>query len=307
MTFAYPLVAAGAVVAALAFAAFARLSLRRSRAAALAFSDLAFLEAALGRGVPWTAIFVAAWSAAIALGGIALARPSLVASVPVHDAAIVLCIDTSGSMASSDVSPTRAGAADAAARTFIDGVPDGTRLGIVGFSSAALPLGPLSADRDAARDALARLPPPNGGTAIGDALLAAARMLPPGGRRAIVLVTDGVNNAGSDPLADAAAIGARGIAIFTVGIGTNGSGMTIPGTGEEAELDEDALRTIAGDAGGSYARASDAGALRERLATLAGSTVSERTRVDLSLPAALAAGVLALAAVCGGLLLGRFP
>jgi Ca-activated chloride channel family protein len=307
MTFAHPLYAVAAVLAALAFAAFARTSLARSRASALAYSDVAFLEAALGRGVPWAAIFVAAWSVAIALGGAALAGPSVVATVAVHDASIVLCIDTSGSMASSDVSPTRAGAARDAALTFIDGVPAGTRLGIVGFSSAALPLGPLSADRDAAREALGRLPPPNGGTAIGDALLAAARLLPPGGRRAIVLVTDGVNNAGSDPLAAASALGAHGISIFTVGIGTNGSGMTIPGTGEEAELDEDALRTIAGDAGGTYARAADASSLRERLVTLAGTTVSERTRMDLSLPAALAAGAIALAAACGGLLVGRFP
>ena len=49
-------------------------------------------------------------------------------------------------------------------------MPDGTRIGIVAFANGAYPLGPLTDDRDAARDALARLPDPNGGTAIGDAL-----------------------------------------------------------------------------------------------------------------------------------------
>ena len=128
---------------------------------------------------------------AILLGGIALAKPALVAVVPVHDAAVVLCIDTSGSMASTDISPTRSEASKAAARTFIAGVPAGTRIGIVAFSSAAAPLGPLTDDRDDARAALERLPDPNGGTAIGDALIVASHLLPPAGRRAIVLVTDG--------------------------------------------------------------------------------------------------------------------
>jgi Ca-activated chloride channel family protein len=186
-------------------------------------------------------------------------------------------------------------------------VPDGTRLGLVAFSAGAVALGALTDDRDAARDALGRMPEPNGGTAIGDALAAAARLLPGAGRRAIVLVTDGVNNAGSDPLAVAAALGAQGIAIFTVGIGTNGSGLVIPGTSEDAELDEDSLRAIARSGNGSYGRVGDAGALRERLAALARTSISERRRVDLTVPCTLAAGVLAFGAAFGSLALGRFP
>lgn len=307
MSFAHPWYLVAGICAAAAFAVLARASAKRSRAAALAYSNLAFLEAAIGRGLPWTAIFAGAWSLALVLAGAGLAHPSVVVQAAVRDAAVVLCIDTSGSMASSDVSPTRADAARAAAQTFIDGVPAGTRLAVVAFSSAALPLGPLSVDRDAVIETLGRIPPPNGGTAIGDALLSAARLLPASGRRAIVLVTDGVNNSGGDPLAAARLLGAQGIAIFTVGIGSNGSGMVIPGTAEQAELDEDALRTIAGDAAGSYARASDAAALRDRLALLAATTIRERTRVDLRLPAAIAAGVLAFGAALGGVLMGRFP
>ncbi len=297
---------AGAVVLAAAFVWIAGRGTARSRTAALAYSDLAFLEAAVG-GFPWTALLTGLWAAAIVLAGFALARPAIEARLPVHDAAIVLCIDTSGSMASTDVAPTRSDASRAAAATFIDGVPDGTRVGIVAFSTSAIPLGPLTADRDAARDALSRLPAPNGGTAIGDALAAAARLLPPLGRRAIVLVTDGVNNAGSDPLEVAAQLGAQGITLFTVGIGTNGSGLLIPGTGEDAGLDEDALRAIAQSGNGSYARVGDADALRARLGTLAQTTVTERRRVDLTLPAALGAGVLAFGAAFGALALGRFP
>ncbi|MGA2394921.1 MAG: VWA domain-containing protein [Candidatus Lustribacter sp.] len=306
MTFAYPLYLVLAVVVALGFMALALASARRSRGAALAYSDLAFLERAIGRAAPWTTLFAGVWALALLGAGAALARPSIVATVAVHDAAIVLCIDTSGSMASTDVAPTRSQASRDAALAFINGVPDGTRIGLVAFSASAFPLGPLTDDRDAARDALGRLPEPNGGTAIGDALQAAAQLLPRGGRRAIVLVTDGVNNAGSDPLEVAEQLGAEGITLFTIGIGTNG-GAIIPGTDEDAELDEDALRSIAASGNGTYARVSDAGALQARLGTLARTTIAERRRVDLSVPCGIAAGVLAFGAAAGALALGRFP
>lgn len=307
MTFAHPLYLALGVVAAAAFVALAALSAGRSRKAALAYSDLAFLEGAIGRAPPWTAIFTGVWALALVCAGAALTRPGIVATVPVHDSSIVLCIDTSGSMASTDVVPTRSQASRDAALTFINGVPDGTRIGVVAFSTNAVPLGALTEDRDAAREQVSRIPEPNGGTAIGDALAAAAHLLPPGGRRAIVLVTDGVNNAGSDPLAVAAEIGAQGVSIFTVGIGTNGSGLVIPGTNEDAELDEDALRAMAQSGNGTYARVADAGALRDRLAALARASVNERRRVDLTDQCAVAAGVLAFGAVLGALALGRFP
>jgi len=306
MTFQHPWLLVLAFVVAAAFVALALASARRSRAAALAYSDLAFLERAIGRAPPWAALFAGMWALALLCAGAAFARPSILATLPVHDAAIVLCIDTSGSMASTDVAPTRSQASRAAALTFINGVPDGTRIGLVAFAAQAIPLGPLTDDRDTARDALSRLPEPNGGTAIGDALAAAAQMLPSGGRRAIVLVTDGVNNAGSDPLEVAEQIGAQGISIFTIGIGTN-SGQLIPGTDENAELDEDALRSIAASGHGSYARVSDAAALQARLGDLARTTIVERRRLDLTVPSAVAAGVLAFGVTLGALALGRFP
>jgi Ca-activated chloride channel family protein len=306
MTLAHPLAAFAGLAVAVAFVIFALFAQRRSRGAALAYSQLAFLESAAGRA-PWSALFTATWALTIAVLGVAAARPSVVAAIPVHDASIVLCIDTSGSMASADVAPSRADAARQAAATFIDGVPAGTRIGIVAFSTFAIPLGALTGDRATAQDDLARTPPPNGGTAIGDALAAAAELLPPAGRRAIVLVTDGVNNHGRDPLEAARTIGASGIAIFTIGIGTNGSGELIPGTGESAELDEDALREIASAGNGTYARVADADALRTRLAALAQTTVRERRHVDLALPLALGGGALGVLATIIALALGRFP
>jgi Ca-activated chloride channel family protein len=180
-------------------------------------------------------------------------------------------------------------------------------VGIVAFAGAAGVVAAPTIDKDELRAAVSEIPPPNGGTAIGDALATAARQLPPGGRRAIVLITDGVNNAGADPAAVAPQLGAAGIEIDTVGIGTNGSGRLIPGTNEEAALDEDALRQIAADAHGAYARADDAGTLRSRLAALAHSTTREARRIDLALPLALAAGFILAGTVAAGMLAGRFP
>jgi len=79
MTFAAPVWLAAAVALAVAFAVFAVRGTRASRAAALDYSNLAFLERAVGRGFPWTSLFTTAWALAIVLAGAALARPSVVA------------------------------------------------------------------------------------------------------------------------------------------------------------------------------------------------------------------------------------
>ncbi|HEX3464860.1 MAG TPA: VWA domain-containing protein [Candidatus Elarobacter sp.] len=285
----------------------AHIASRRAGASGMAYSDLAFFESATKQRIdPAFLIALACAAALLAFGG-ALAGPRFMASVPVRGGAIVLCVDTSGSMRATDVSPTRADAAAAAVRAFVDGVPDGTRLAIVAFSSGAGLVQPLTDDKDAVRDAIGRIPPPNGGTAIGDALAAAARALPRSGRRAIVLITDGVNNLGVDPQTVAQQIGADGIEIDTVGIGTNDSGQFVPGTDIAATIDEDALRELASTAHGAYARANDAGTLRAHLAALANSTTTEKKRIDAAFPLALAGVLVLVAATAGGILAGRFP
>jgi Ca-activated chloride channel homolog len=307
MTFAHPVWLVVGIVVAIAFFSLAHLAARRASAAALAYSDLAFFESATKQRVDPALVIAVACALGIVAFGAALAGPRVVASVPVRGGAVVLCVDTSGSMRATDVDPTRAAAAAAAVRAFVDGVPDGTRIGIVAFSSGAGLVQPLTDDKDAARDAIGRLPPPNGGTAIGDALATAARALPPSGKRAIVLITDGVNNLGVDPQGVAQQLGTNGIEIDTVGIGTNDSGELVPGTNVPATIDEEELRQLASAAHGAYARANDAGSLRARLAALASSTTTEKKRVDAALPIALAGGVVLVLALGGGMLAGRFP
>jgi Ca-activated chloride channel family protein len=306
MTFSHPLhlvlglVLAGAV---LGFVAFVERSRRR---AAHAYSNLAFLHA-VAAPPKWIERSLAA---AVALGvltlSVAFAGPHLGLPVPVRDGSVVLCIDTSGSMASTDIVPTRFAAAQAAARAFIAAAPPGTRIGIVAFSGSAEQISPLATDRTQLDAALDQLPAPNDATAIGDALALAARMLPPKGHRVVVVITDGVNNRGVDPLAQAQLLGARGIRVFTIGIGTV-AGSVIPGTGEQATIDEDALRSYAQTGGGAYARAGTAAALRDALSHLGQVSAYERRNVDVSFGFAVFGGIAILCAALAAFALGRFP
>jgi Ca-activated chloride channel family protein len=201
--------------------------------------------------------------------------------------------------------PSRAAAAKAAALAFLDGVAPGTRVGLITFATNAQLVQPPTSDVVAVHDALARVPAPNGATAIGDALALAGQTLPAHGRRVVVLMTDGVNNRGRDPIEAAQALGARGIGVYTVGIGTSGSGELIAGTSEAAGLDEEALRAMAQDGGGFYVGAHDAPALRAAFGGLARATVWEPHAVDASVPLALGGGFLVLATLLSGFSVGK--
>lgn len=280
---------------------------RRRDAQALAYSNVAFALEAL-RAPRWPAIalfttFLVGTAGVLA----ALAHPHVTTFVPTKDGTVMICIDTSGSMRAMDLSPSRWIAAKEAASEFLNSVPAGTQVGLLTFSSGANLIASPSSDLDLVREALDRIPPPDGATAIGDALTVAAQQMPPAGRRIIVLLTDGVNNRGGDPISASQAIGAKGITIETVGIGTSDSGLIIPGTNELATLDSSDLRTIASNGRGQYVGASSAGELRAAFHAIALNTVWEKKRIDASFPVAFCGGVLLLATLLGGLFTGRFP
>lgn len=307
MSVAHPLALVIAVLAAvLAAWLLVRLDAGR-RKEAFTYSSLPFLLDAARVSVWPGRILVGAFALAVLLGGVAFAGVRLNLPVPAKDGAIVLCLDTSGSMRAADVTPSREAAVRAAARSFVQNAPQGMRIALVAFASGAEQISELTEDKQTLMQAIENVPPANGATAIGDALALAGRILPPSGHRAIVLVTDGVNNRGVDPLETAQALGRRGIGISTVGIGTNGSGQTIPGTNEEATIDEDALRAIAAAGHGNYTRTPDAASLTGAFRDLARSTVWERRRVDVSLPLALASALTIALTFLGALVAGRFP
>jgi Ca-activated chloride channel family protein len=299
-----PLLFVFGVVAALAlFAAFVAAE-RRKTSSDLAYSNLDFFIASV-RPRRWIPLLLrAGLIAALLCTALAVAGPRLVFPVPVRDGAVFICIDTSGSMASTDVIPTRAEAAKNAARAFVDETPPGTRIGIITFATGASMVQPLTSDREQVRSALATIPPPNGATAIGDALQMAERNLPDKGHRVVILVTDGVNNTGIDPDAVASDLGAGHIPVYTIGIGTPNGDM-IGGT--QATIDEPALQGYAQESGGTYARAEDAVQLHDALARLGRLTSFEPRKVNAEFGFLFAGAMLFAATLFGGMWAGRFP
>lgn len=294
------------LVAVLLFALIYNALQRRQTSRDLAYSSVAFfIEATAPR--QWIPRALQTfWILALAGIALGISGPHLTMPVPVRDGSVFICIDTSGSMASTDVFPTRSQAAKAAARAFIEESPPGTKIGIISFAGAAGVVQPLSADHQAVIAALDEVPLPNGATAIGDAFKLAAQQLPSTGHRVVILITDGVNNSGTDPNEMAQWLGAHRIPIYTVGIGTPNGGL-IPGTNEEATIDEDALRAYAQASNGAYARAENATQLRDALARLGRITALQRKPVDASLGFTIGGALGMLAAFLVGFGLGRYP
>jgi len=294
------------IVAILAFAVLYERLQRRATARDLAYSSVPFFLEAVKPRTWIPRLLQALWILSVAGVVLAVSGPHVTMFVPARDGDVFICIDTSGSMASTDVTPTRAQAAKAAARAFIAESPPGIKIGIIAFSGTAGVVAPLNADHQLVASSLDDIPLPNGATAIGDALKLAAEQLPAQGHRVIILITDGVNNTGAGPSEMAQWLGAHRIPVYTVGIGTPAGGL-IPGTNEEATIDEDALRGYAQVSGGAYARAENAIQLHDALARLGRITSLQAKRVDASFGFAIAGALGMLAAFLAGFGLGRYP
>ncbi len=144
-----------------------------------------------------------------------------------------MLVDVSGSMRANDVSPTRLTAAVEAMNTFLDRLPSQFQVGLVAFSDTAEPLVTPTRNRELVRQAVSYLAP-QAGTAIGDGLVAATKMvveaLDKGGYvrvpgrplpGAIVLLSDGAQNRGTIQPAQAAAMARKeGVRVYPVSLGT---------------------------------------------------------------------------------------
>ncbi|NUO90216.1 MAG: VWA domain-containing protein [Dermatophilaceae bacterium] len=145
--------------------------LRRWRRQAVRFSDVALLRSVGAGSRPWRRhVPIALVLFALTLLGLASARPTVRAQVPVSSSTIILALDVSGSMCATDVDPNRLAAAQAAVRSFIRNQDDETKLGFVVFSGfAQLAVAP-TVDRDELLEALDAVTTGRG-TTIGAAIL----------------------------------------------------------------------------------------------------------------------------------------
>jgi len=206
---------------------------RQRASAAAAFSAPALSASVTPRRPRWRRhIPMLAFAVALAVLIIAAARPERTVAVPVQTASIMLANDTSGSMAATDVKPTRLAAAERAANQFLHGVPASVRVGLIEFNTRVALLQSPTTDHALVSSALAQLRV-TGGTAIGDALRTALHTLasvpkeggkqPPG---AIVLLSDGASDVGSDPITAAQQAASEHIPIYTVEMGTPNGTVT---------------------------------------------------------------------------------
>ncbi|MFT4028892.1 MAG: VWA domain-containing protein [Protaetiibacter sp.] len=317
---------------------FGRWMARRRRKDAVVVSSVSFARAAQGSRSKRRLIPAALLAAGIVVLIGAGARPNAVVPVPISGSTIVLAIDVSSSMCATDVDPNRIVAAQEAATEFVTTQAAGARIGIVAFSSiAALVVAPTT-DTDALVEAIDGLTTSRG-TAIGLAILASIDAIaevdpdvaPTGvdltGEEpasnpdaAIVVLTDGSNSEGVDPVTAAEQAAARGLAVYTIGFGTDDPGQSVcdasqidagaatggdsgGGGGPSRDIDEETLTQVAETTGGEYYRAEDADELQSVLGSLPGEFATELTEVEITGWVALGGTVLVLAGLGTGLAL----
>ncbi len=187
-------------------------------------------------------------------------------------ATVVEVIDRSGSMRGAPLD-----AAKNAARLFADLLQPHDRIGVVAFDDTAsivYSLGDIDDARtavDAAKSAISSIVD-GGSTAIGEGIFQADSMLDsyagePG--RAIILLSDGQNNAGRDPLSVIHQYVEQGIRIYTIGFGAGADGATLSG--------------IASATGGQYYYAASTGDLQQIYTAILGPLSGQRSLSNQSL------------------------
>ena len=270
---------------------------RRRQAESERFASAALLPALVqrmpGRLRLIPAVLLLLGLAALLVG---MAKPHAKLTVPRHDATVVLVMDVSRSMEAKDVPPSRLFAAVSEANQFLNEIPTRYNVALVAFGSSAIVSVPPTTDRNLVRQELAQLRPGEG-TAIGDAVLAAAKLgkkqkvvdgvVPP---TTALVISDGARDGGRvAPLTAAKKAKALGVPVSTVLVGTPDGIVTAKLTGGYTEqirvpADPTTLRQIAQTSGGTFYKAPTQQALAavyKKLATRLGHTTEDRQITDV--------------------------
>jgi Ca-activated chloride channel homolog len=181
---------------------------------------------------------------------------------------IVVAVDVSGSMLAKDFKPNRMEALKRVASVFVEERPN-DRIGLVVYASEAYTKSPVTSDKAVIQEAIASIKYDNvlqDGTGIGMGLATAVNRLKDSKAKSkvVILLTDGVNNAGFIEPETASDIAQQyGIKVYTIGIGTNGmaeSPYALGPNGQlmfrmmKVEIDEQLMKNIAKKTGGKYFR-----------------------------------------------------
>ena len=316
MSFATPVWLLGLALVPLALLAY-QASRRRGSRYAVRYTAVPALRAAAGTVPAWRRHLPAALAlAALAALVLALAKPEKTVAVPVERASIMLVTDHSRSMSATDVSPDRLSAAQRAARTFLNTLPDQVRVGAVAFSDTPDAVQSPSSDHDDARR-IVDGQVADGATATGAALEVAIDALKndkQNGKRppsAIVLLSDGKTTVPPDPVPVARTAGQLKIPIYTVALGTRDATVPNPnpfGTPLLVAPDPETLRQIAQVSGGKAFTAEDSDSLKSIYKTLGSQLGTKSQKKQITATFAIGGLVLLLGAAVSSLRwAGRLP
>jgi Ca-activated chloride channel family protein len=359
MSFAWPLALLSVLVVPLIVGVYWWL-LRRRRRQAVRYSSVALLRSVIPRRKRWQRhLPIALVLASLLALGLAAARPHVVRDVPYARTSIILALDVSGSMCSTDVKPNRLVVAQEASRAFVEDQPDEVRMGLVVFSGFAELAVPPTTERSELMSTIDTVTTGRG-TAIGGAILkgldAIAEVNPAvqpvgdlfalddtpsagsGGapRRSedyvadiIVLLTDGRNTRGIEPLDAVPHAIERRVRVYTIGFGTTepaelsctreqlggrvfgggfGGGAGFGGGfGGARFADTPTLMAIAEQTGGTYHAAEDADQLREVFAELPKEVATQRQPTEITWMLAALGALLGAAAVAASIRWSPYP
>jgi Ca-activated chloride channel family protein len=340
---------------------------RRRRRQAVSYSSVALLRSVLPRRRRWQRhLPIALLLLSLVALGIAAGRPHVERDVPYARTSIILALDVSGSMCSTDVKPNRLAVAQEATRAFVEDQPDEARMGLVVFSGFAELAVPPTTERDelmATIDAVTT----GRGTAIGSAMLKALDAIaevnpsvqpvgdvyeyelePPPAADAppttapsdsddyvpdiVVLLTDGRNTRGIEPLDAVAHAVDRRVRVYTIGFGTTnpselsctreqlggrayggrgfGGGFGFGGGRGFAGFlvaDVPTLRAVAEQTGGSFYAAEDADQLRDVFAEIPKEVATQREPTEITWWFAALGGLLAAGAIAASIRWSPYP
>ncbi len=297
--------------------------LRRRRRYAVRYSSLSLVRQALPQSSRWRrhlpfALFILALSSLI----VAFSRPQTQVIVPSRRATILLAIDVSRSMCSTDIPPNRLEAAKDAAFKFVENQEPTTQIGIVAFAGFAELVQPPTNEQELLHDAIESLAPARR-TAIGSGILESLNVIaeidpnvaplnsegsdvtPQPLQRGeyvpdiIVLLTDGVSNSGPLPLDAAQEAVLRGVRVYTIGFGTadpgsmrncsqfgsfgySGEQFSQPSNAFRRGIDETTLMQIADMTGGEYYPATTSGELQEVFQELPTYLITTKELLEIS-------------------------
>ncbi|MFH1013191.1 MAG: VWA domain-containing protein [Thermoplasmatota archaeon] len=267
---------------------YRRIALKRKKAA-MTFSHIGFIKTALGdkKKAKRGEILFVLTLVVLTLMILGLANPHIPLEQTKEGVNVVLVIDISGSMQATDYLPSRIEAAKTSAEILLTSLNPKDHVGIVTFESGATTAAYLSPYKENVIEKLHSILAKEGRTAIGDGLALGIDMASsiPNKKKVVILLSDGVNNAGVITPQEAIEFAKLNqIQVNVIGMGSDGKvvlGHDWMGNPVYAELDEATLRAIASETGGDYFKSVDTKTLNDIYANIGENIEREREETNI--------------------------